>query len=134
MHKPITTLIAVALTLGCALPSLLAEDKAPATPPAAKEEKHQFSGTLTVVNVDANKAVTSVNVSKAHGKKDPEVKIFVVNADTKVKQGKKDLALTDLAVDQKVTVDYKTDKDVMTAIKIAIKEEKKEGEAAAPTK
>ncbi len=107
-----------AVALACALPARAQSNATPpaATPPAAPAEKtekpkrHLFTGLIESIDTKAN------TVSVKHKE---DVKIFSISDATKYStEDKKDAALADFKVGEKVTVHYVEENGVLVAHRI----------------
>jgi len=94
---------------------------APTMAPATKPKRHQYTGDITAIN-----AMGGTVIVKKEG---AESKTFKIGEKTKYATAdKKDAALTDIKVGDKVTVSYTEEDGVLTAHKIGVpaSEKKKE--------
>ncbi|OGS23304.1 MAG: hypothetical protein A2252_09490 [Elusimicrobia bacterium RIFOXYA2_FULL_39_19] len=82
---------------------------------AAKAKMPSITG--TVVSVDAQKLTVKP-------RKGAEL-VFVLNAETKFKKGRKMIALSDISTAEKVSIKYKKNAETNVAVTVAVKKAKK---------
>ena len=100
-----------ALALSFAAPVRAADEAAPAPTKAEKPRPRQFTGIVESIDAKAGSVIV---------KKDTKSESFKIGEKTKYSTlDKKEAAVTDIKVGDKVTVWYTEDAGVMTAVKIA---------------
>jgi Cu/Ag efflux protein CusF len=113
-----------AVALSIAMPVRAADDT---TPPPPKPKSHQWTGSVESIDSKAGTVIV---------KKDTESKTFKIGEKTKYSTvDKKEAAVTDIKVGDKVTVRYTEADGVATALKIGVpasvaKKEKEESKDA----
>ena len=111
---------AMALSIAAVAFSLAAPVRAQDAPKPEKPKRHQFTGVIESIDAKAGSAIV---------KKDTESKTFKIVEKTKYSTiDKKEAALADIKVGDKVTVTYTEEGGVLTAHKIGVPESVKKKE------